>query len=59
MTKIVSVYKIEGDTLRLGGYSIKYDENGEEISRTEPAFSGSITGPWQQHLKLLIGYEEL
>ena len=32
--KLFNTRRIEGDTLYFGGYSIKYDQNGLEVSRT-------------------------
>lgn len=33
--EIVQTHKVEGDTLICGGYSITYDGDGKEVSRTK------------------------
>jgi len=33
--KIIPTYRVEGDTLIAGGYSITYDGDGNEVSRTK------------------------
>ena len=57
--KIVPVYRIDGDRLQTGGYSITYDQHGVEVSRTKPTFHCSITGMWQNSMHMLVDYEQL
>jgi hypothetical protein len=37
--QLVPVQKVEEGHLYFGAYSITYDRNGQEISRTEPSYS--------------------
>ena len=40
--RLVPTKKLENNRIFLGGYSISYDINGVEVSRTENTWNGSI-----------------
>lgn len=40
--RIVTTQEVVGTRLYLGGYSITYDLNGNEVSRTENQWSGYL-----------------
>lgn len=39
-TKLVSVQEVRDGRLYLGGYSIRYDQNNNEVSRTPVTWNG-------------------
>lgn len=41
-TKLVQTREIVGSKIRMGGYSIRYDRAGNEVSRTENTWNGEL-----------------
>lgn len=53
--QIVSTYKVEGDRVFLGGYSIHRDQYGAEVSRTPNEWNLTMTNVPDYCLPLLGG----
>jgi hypothetical protein len=56
--KLISTYKVEGETVYLGGYSIRLDRDGHEVSRTENSWNCAITNVPDYCLPLLTASGE-
>ena len=56
LIKIVPTERWEGDILILGGYSITYDQNGKEVSRTADTENCRCEFPDEESKKLWRQY---
>ena len=53
--KIVTVQEVDGSKIRLGGYSITYDQHGTEIERSPITWSGVMECHTIAEAKRLFG----